>query len=126
MLAHFIVSDEEKRSSRDNLLTRDRKSRLLPSGAREEYESGVATINFGFVVRHLQRHQVKTTEQDRNVLNHLLGYLNRFPDLPMIYEPKDCQIRAYCDASIVLDDLNSYVGYIYSVGGTTVGHKGGL
>ena len=133
MLTQFNVHHKEKRPSRGNLLTRDAKSPLLASGARDEYVSRVATINFyregradiDFVVGHLQRHQVKTTEQDQDDLNHLLGYLNRFPDKPRVYAPKDSQIRAYCDASFALDDLNSYFGYIYSMGGTTIAHKGG-
>ena len=46
MLAQFGVNRKEKRPARSNLLTRDPTSMLLPSGARDQYVSRVATINF--------------------------------------------------------------------------------
>jgi hypothetical protein len=133
MLGQFGVTRKEKRPSRANLLTRDTASKPLSPAARDEYVRKVATVNFyrdgradiDFVVGHLQRHQVNPTEQDASDLDHLLGYIHRFPDRPMIFEPKDAQLRAYCDASFALDDDNSYYGYIYSIGGSTIASKGG-
>ena len=133
MLKEFGVEHRERRPSRSNLLDRDMKAKLLSAGARNDYVRKVATLNFyragrcdiDFVVGHLQRRQAKPTDQDACDLKHLLGYLNRFPDRPMIYEPKDSQLRGYCDASFNLEDSNSYFGYLYSVGGATIAHKGG-
>jgi hypothetical protein len=133
MLKSFGITGKVKLPCRTNLLTRDKESPLLDSGARDEYVRRVATINFyregrndiGFVTGHLQRHQVRPTRQDADDLRHLLEYLNRCPDRAIVYQPQDTQVRAFCDASFNLDDVNSYYGYVTSVGGSTISHKEG-
>ena len=53
--------------------------------------------DFDFAVCFLQSKQSKPTLQDWKDLEHLLGYIKRFPEKEVIFKPKDLQLRGLKD-----------------------------
>ena len=91
------VSKEQKLPSRCDLLTSDPNSPPLPPHGVSNYRSTLQKVayaregrpDFDFVVSYLQSKQSNPTEQDWRDLGHLLGYIKRFPDKPVVFNPTD-------------------------------------
>ena len=57
---------------------------------------------------------------------HLLGYLKKFPEKVIFYNPKDLQLRGYADASYnITTDARSHYGYVVTLGNCLIASKGG-
>ena len=59
-------------------------------------------------------------------LQHLLGYVKRFPEREVVFQPTDLQLSAYADAAFnVTADGGSYYGYVVNLGHAVISTKGG-
>ena len=78
------------------------------------------------MVCYLQSKQSNPSQQDKKDLEHLLGYIKRFPDKQVIFKPKDLLLRGYADASFsITPDGRSYYGYVITLGHALTSSKGG-
>ena len=128
------VDKENKLPCRSNLLDSDPDSPMLSDTMINRFRSTLQKVayaregrpDFDFAVCYLQSKQSKPTQQDWSDLEHLLGYIRRFPEKEVVFKPKDLQLRGYCDASFnITTDGRSYYGYIITLGGALVSTKGG-
>ena len=128
------VEREHKLPCRANLVESDPGSPLLPDQMISRFRSTLQKIayaregrpDFDFAVCYLQSKQSRPTEQDWSDLEHLLGYIKRFPEREVVFKPQDLQLRGSCDASFnITSDGRSYYGYIITLGGALVSTKGG-
>ena len=70
--------------------------------------------------------QSSPSKQDWSNLEHLLGYIKRFPDKEVVFKPKDLQLRGATDASFNITlDGRSYFGYVITLGNSLIAAKGG-
>jgi uncharacterized protein Veg len=134
MLGEVGIDHEQELPARLDLMTARKETAKLSPKMHAQFRSILQKVgyfragrsDFDIVVSHLQRKQEAPTEQDWDDLWHLLGYLNKFPDRPIIHDPKDSQLRMETDASFnVTGDGDSQFGYIITLGGTTICTKTG-
>ena len=128
------VEKEQKLPCRSNLLESDPDSLKLNEIMVSRFRSTLQKItyaregrpDFDFAVCYLQSKQSSPSEQDWGDLEHLLGYIKRFPEKEVVFKPKDLQLRGYCDASFnITSDGRSYYGYVITLGQSLVATKGG-
>ena len=128
------VSKEQKLPSRCDLLTSNPDSPPLPPNAISNYRSTLQKVayaregrpDFDFVVSYLQSKQSNPSEQDWSDLGHLLGYIKRFPDKPVVFDPTDLQLGGYVDAAYnITPDARSHYGYVITLGNSLISSKGG-
>ena len=128
------VEKEHKLPCRSDILTSDPASPKLDSNGVTRFRSILQKIayardgrpDFDFVVCYLQSKQSAPTEQDWNDLQHLLGYVRRFPEREVVIKPVDMQLRGAADASFnITQDGRSYYGYAITLGHSLISAKGG-
>ena len=128
------VTKERSMPCRSNLTESDPSSNKLSPIEANKFRSTLQKIayaregrpDFDFTVCYLQSKQSAPSEQDRDDLLHLLGYVMRFPEKQVIFKPKDLQLRGHADASFnITIDGRSYYGYLITLGGSLVSTKGG-
>ena len=128
------VEKEHKLPCRSDLLTTDQTSSKLNERQSNRFRSILQKVayardgrpDFDFVVCYLQSKQSAPSEQDWSDLQHLLGYIKRFPEKDIIFRPHDLQLRGSTDASFnITEDGRSYYGYIITLGNSLIAAKGG-
>ena len=128
------VEKEFSLPSRSNLLETTTNSELLPEHAISTFRSMLQKVAYAregrpdidFTVSYLQTKQNCPTKQDWDDLSHLLGYLKRFPEKTINYNPKDLQLRGFSDASYnITTDARSHYGYVVTLGNCLIASKGG-
>ena len=128
------VEKERKLPCRADLLTPDPTSPKLDEKGITRFRSILQKIaysrdgrpDYDFVVCYLQGKQSSPSEQDWSDLQHLFGYIKRFPDMEVVLKPKDLQLRGYVDASFnITTDARSYYGYTITLGNSLIAAKGG-
>ena len=128
------VIKEHKLPCRSDLLTTDPTSTKLDEKGISQFRSILQKVayardgrpDFDFVVCYLQSKQQSPSEQDWSDLQHLLGYIKRFPEKAVTYKPRDLQLRGATDASFnITEDGRSYYGYIITLGNSLISAKGG-
>ena len=113
-------SDPDSPKLSETMISRFRSTLQKVAYARE------GRPDFDFAVCFLQSKQSSPSEQDWSDLQHLLGYIKRFPEREVVFKPKDLQLRGFCDASFnITSDGRSYYGYIITLGNSLVATKGG-
>ena len=118
------VSGEETLPCRADLLSTSRTSRELTPKEHRAFRSVLQQVAYIdtrpdllLVCSHLQRFQACPLLQDLEAVWHLLRYLNRQPNLPLIFSPSDGQLRATVDASYASHhDGRSHYGYAIIMG----------
>ena len=99
------IEREHKLPCRSALLTTDHSSPKLSERQANRFRSVLQKIayardgrpDFDFVVCYLQSKQSAPTEQDWSDLQHLLGYVKRFPEKEILFKPTDLQLRGSTD-----------------------------
>ena len=126
------VTKDHSMPCRSNLTESEPSSDKLSPTEANKFRSTLQKIaregrpDFDFTVCYLQSKQSAPSEQDRDDLNHLLGYIMRFPEKQVIFKPNDLQLRGHADASFnITIDGRSYYGYLIRLGGSLVSTKGG-
>ena len=128
------VTKEHNLPSRSNLLESDLSSPKLSAVEVSNFRSILQKVAYAregrpdldFVVCYLQSKQSEPTEQDKHDLDHLIGYIKRYPEKQVTFKPKDLQLRGHADASFnITRDARSYYGYIITLGHALISSKGG-
>ena len=128
------IERERKLPCRSDLLIGDPKSPKLSDKATNKFRSVLQKVayardgrpDFDFVVCYLQGKQSAPSEQDLADLEHLLGYIKRYPEKEVVFKPSDLQLRGAADASFnITQDARSYFGYVITLGKSLIAAKGG-
>ena len=128
------VEREHNLPARSNLLESDPTSELVPSQGISYFRSTLQKVAYAregrpdidFTVSYLQTKQNEPTTQDWEDLRHLLGYLKKFPEKIIKYNPTDLQLRGFSDASYnITTDARSHYGYVVTLGNCLIASKGG-
>ena len=128
------IERERKLPCRSDVLIPDPLSPKLNEKATNRFRSVLQKVAYArdgrpdidFVVCYLQSKQSSPSEQDMSDLEHLLGYIKRFPNKEVIFKPKDLQLRGAADASFnITQDARSYFGYVITLGTSLIAAKGG-
>ena len=128
------VTKEHKLPCRSDLLESDPESPKLSERDVSRFRSMLQKVayaregrpDFDFAVCFLQGKQSAPTQQDWSDLEHLIGYIKRFPEKEVVFKPTDLQLRGYADASFnITSDGRSHFGYIVTLGHAMVSSKGG-
>ena len=134
LVSECKVNKEHKLPCRSDILTIDHSSPRLCDKDVSRFRSILQKVayardgrpDFDFAVCYLQSKQSSPTEQDWNDLQHLLGYIKRFPEKEIVFKPRDLQLRGLADASFnITEDGRSYFGYIITLGHSLITSKGG-
>lgn len=128
------VEKEHNLPCRSNILETDPDSPKLPEQGISTFRSTLQKVAYtrdgrpdiDFAVSYLQSKQSSPSKQDWDDLAHLLGYLKRFPDKTITYNPSNLQLQGYADASFnITEDARSHYGYIVTLGECLISTKGG-
>ena len=134
LIKEYGVEKEHKLPCRADLLSADLESPKLSERDITRFRSILQKVayardgrpDFDFVVCYLQSKQSSPSEQDWSDLEHLLGYIKRFPEKEVIFKPSDLQLRGHTDASFnITTDARSYFGYVITLGNALIASKGG-
>jgi hypothetical protein len=70
-----------------------------------------------WIIAYLQSKAHAPDQVDLMDLWHLLRYLNAHQDVPLVFQPKDTQLRACADTSYGIYDERSHLGFAITLGG---------
>lgn len=126
LLAQHGITGTERLPHRLDLLTKKQHGALLSSKQHGVFRSVLQQVAYfrdtrpeiSVAVGHLQRQANSPLDQDLRDLGHLLRYLNAAPDWPLVYQPKDLQLRAWADGAFANHaDSRSTFGLVVTLGG---------
>lgn len=124
LLKHNGVTGYEKLPYRLDITEPKKDVSPLKPKQHGEYRSVVQAVAYlhtrptiAWIVSHLQRRSHAPDTQDLADLWHLLRYLNKYPEVPLVFAPTDLQLRAKVDASFAVHDERSHYGYVLTLGG---------
>jgi hypothetical protein len=128
ILKQHEVSGVESLPCRLNILDpKPSDTFLLSSNAQSSFRSALQQVAYlvltrpviAWIVTYLQCRAHHPDSVDLADLWHLLRYLKGSPDVPLVYSPKDTQLRASVDTSYALYGERSHLGYAVTLGGDT-------